>query len=660
MNKFKIGAIIVVCSLIVILYEVSINAITKSHKQYELSLIAELFQAQFEKRVTTGISESENLAKLYSYVSPTGEDFDLHCRSVVEQKFDFMHLQYADARFDSVIAYTNSKYRDITSFPIDYSGSAMRRAVELENTILQGPFRIGSNLLGVSFWSPIFRERKFLGVVTGVVALNDLFGDIIEKPEYANIAFWIIDAADTVIFSTSDLFDTENMETVSLRVGDRSWYASLTWSFGDRTAESTGRSYFLSILCVLALLYIIITFSLYNENKRVLEKEKKREKKLSVLSHQYENEQRRNTATEEELRKSEERYKALFDYNPIQTVVVDNNCRIIMYNFAKNRVVGRKPLIGGLMYKDYAEQHEIDMFSELVSCIEKREQKEFPELKYKDKYLHIHISPYSEGAIITSIDVTATKKIFVQLQQSHKMEAIGMLAGGIAHEFNNILGIILGNVEFALDEHEDENVSKECLEEIRKASIRAKDVVRQLLSFSSQRNKEKNPIRLGPLLEDAVQNLIRPSIPSSIEIYSSIEKNTPMVLADSYQIQQILINLCNNSAESIADGKGKIEIVLQEIILHYERDPLYKRIRPGNYVQLTVKDTGCGIEKRIQKKIFDPYFTTQKVGQGTGLGLAIVHGIISDHGGEIVYSTSDSGTSMHVLFTPVVGHSPII
>lgn len=356
---------------------------------------------------------------------------------------------------------------------------------------------------------------------------------------------------------------------------------------------------------------------------------------------------------EKALQESEERYRALFEYNPIGTIIVDNEAKIVMYNFAKDKSEGegRLPNIGDVMYKDYAGKHEINMHEELMKCIRSDDKKEFPELKYKDQFLHIRISPFSGGAIITSIDITAMKRLHDQLQQSEKMEAIGTLAGGIAHEFNNILGIIIGNTELAIDDVPEWNPAKECLKEIRAASMRAKEVVRQILSFARKSLIARKPVRVSPIIEETLK-LMRASIPTTIDVRDEISCEWDTVLADLTQLNQILMNLCTNAAHAMRKEGGVLEVCLENVEFGIQNSDL--GLEPGTYVKLTVKDTGHGIDPEIMDRIFEPYFTTKGQAEGTGMGLAVVHGIVKSYDGTItVQSEAGKGAVFEVLI-PVI------
>jgi PAS domain S-box-containing protein len=239
-----------------------------------------------------------------------------------------------------------------------------------------------------------------------------------------------------------------------------------------------------------------------------------------------------------------------------------------------------------------------------------------------------------------------------QLQQAQKMESIGTLAGGIAHDFNNILGIILGNTELAIDDVPEWNPARHSLEEIRIASLRAKDVVRQLLSFARKTKLENKPTNIIPIVKESLK-LMRSSIPKSIEFRHHIAENIDTILADSTQINQVFINLCTN-ADHAMPGGGVIEVSLRNVAFDKDTATKYPGMIPGRYVNLSVSDTGQGISQEDIDRIFDPYFTTKEVGKGTGMGLAVVHGIVKGHNGIIsVESELGRGTTFSIFFPTV-------
>ena len=250
-------------------------------------------------------------------------------------------------------------------------------------------------------------------------------------------------------------------------------------------------------------------------------------------------------------------------------------------------------------------------------------------------------------------DITQQKKLEAQLGQSQKMEAIGTLAGGIAHEFNNILGIIIGNTELAIDDVPEWNPAKECLKEIRTASLRAKDVVRHILSFARKSHIERKPIQIAQIIKDTLK-LMRASIPTTIDIHQSILCNYDTVLADPTQINHVLMNLCTNAAHAMREKGGVLEVKLQDVKLDEDMVAQYEELTAGRYVRLTVRDTGQGIDPEIMDRIFDPFFTTKGLAEGTGMGLSVVHGIVKSHDGVIkVKSEPGHGTIIEVLL-PII------
>ncbi len=262
------------------------------------------------------------------------------------------------------------------------------------------------------------------------------------------------------------------------------------------------------------------------------------------------------------------------------------------------------------------------------------------------------------AALGVGIDISDRAKLESQLRHAQKMEAIGTLAGGVAHDFNNILGIILGNAELALDDIPEWNAAYRNLEEIKIAGLRAKDVVRQLLNFSRQMEQKRRPTDITPIINESVK-LLRASIPTTIAIKTDIENRPMIVVADPAQMHQVIINLCSNAAHAMETKGGVLEVGLK-VVEPDETDSEYLKIRTGSYARLTVKDNGMGIPPKIRERIFEPYFTTKEIGKGTGLGLAVVHNIVQSHDGAIsVFSEVDRGTRIEVLFPVVEAEVPL-
>ena len=252
------------------------------------------------------------------------------------------------------------------------------------------------------------------------------------------------------------------------------------------------------------------------------------------------------------------------------------------------------------------------------------------------------------GYVSLKRDITESVILEAQLRQAQKMEAIGTLAGGIAHDFNNMLGAMMGYVELARYRTADTAIQA-YLEQVLTACNRARDLVAQILTFSRQREQEKKPVAVVPIVKEAMK-LLRASLPATIEIRQHYEIDNDTTLADPTQIHQVLMNLCTNAVHAMRDHEGVLEIVLSEQIISAGPVVYQQDIHPGHYLKLSVSDTGEGIDPAIQEKIFDPFFTTKKQGEGTGLGLSTVYGIVKDHGGIIELETAPgSGTTFTIL-----------
>ena len=250
----------------------------------------------------------------------------------------------------------------------------------------------------------------------------------------------------------------------------------------------------------------------------------------------------------------------------------------------------------------------------------------------------------AEGEVISFVavcrDVTEKRLLERQLWQAQKMEALGTLAGGIAHDFNNILASIMGFTELALDDTPPGGRARGSLARVLKASNRAKELVRQILTFSRRADREQRTLLADQIIGEALR-LMEATLPKNIEITAQVQAADCAILADPSQIHQIVMNLCTNAAQAMCDG-GRMAV--RTWVAHLDKDaPAQARtLAPGQYLRLTVEDSGSGIAPDVLGRIFEPFFTTKDSGEGTGLGLAVVHGIVTSLGGA-VYAESKPG-----------------
>jgi len=259
------------------------------------------------------------------------------------------------------------------------------------------------------------------------------------------------------------------------------------------------------------------------------------------------------------------------------------------------------------------------------------------------------------AAIGTVLDITERKKLEARLQQAQKMESIGTLAGGIAHDFNNILFPIVGHTEILLEDIPADSPLHSNLNEVFNSAMRARDLVKQILTFSRQDSHEIKIMRMQPVIKEAL-TLIRSTIPTSIEINQTISPDCGPIKADPTQIHQVVMNLATNAFHAMEDSGGELKVNLIEIELDAQDLPS-PNMESGPYACLTVADTGTGIDGNIRKRIFDPFFTTKELGKGTGMGLSVIHGIVQSAGGNIqVNSEPGQGTEFHVYLPVAKSH----
>ena len=258
------------------------------------------------------------------------------------------------------------------------------------------------------------------------------------------------------------------------------------------------------------------------------------------------------------------------------------------------------------------------------------------------------------GIVAVMGNMTERRKLEEQLRQAQKLEAVGRLAGGVAHDFNNMLGVILGQTEELLDGFSETDGRRAELEEIRRAALRSTELTRQLLAFARRQAVNPQPVDLVIQTQDSLR-MLRRLIPENTLIRFNPPENLATVLLDPAQYDQVLTNLVLNARDAI-EKSGHIDVELSAVILDEPRGGVPMQVPPGDWVRLRVQDTGSGIAPAELEKIFEPFYTTKDMGKGTGLGLATVYGIVSQHHGFVqVRSSPGKGTTFDLYFTRHTG-----
>lgn len=363
--------------------------------------------------------------------------------------------------------------------------------------------------------------------------------------------------------------------------------------------------------------------------------------------------------TEASLRESEERYRHLVESSPIP-ILVHCEEKIVFLNAEAVRTLGGISAADfiGISIWDIVHPDDGDLVRERVKRVyEKGEGGAILGEKFirrDGKIIHVEATASAvdymgkPASQVVFRDVTDRIHLEAQLQQARKMEAIGTLAGGIAHDFNNILAGIIGYAELAILKAEPDSKISDYLKKLLKGSERAKNLIQQILSFARKGEQDFKPLPLSPIIKESL-NLLRSTLPSTIEIRQNIGSDPGYVMANPVQIQQIVMNLCTNAAHAMRKKGGVLEVSLTSAGTNPEDMCSRSAVQSKSYLKLTVSDTGHGISAAHLDRIFDPYYTTKEKSDGTGLGLAIVHQLVKNHKGELaVESQTEKGSTFHV------------
>lgn len=377
---------------------------------------------------------------------------------------------------------------------------------------------------------------------------------------------------------------------------------------------------------------------------------------------------------EDELRSSEERFSKAFINIPVPTLITDlDTGQIIdmsaswlkLVGYRRGEVLGRTLADLGLWKNPELREALFRKLRKEGSLCEEPVQSRSNNGNVIDVLWSAELFGLNRRKVVLSVfnDVTERNRIErekkmleAQLQQAQKMEALGTLAGGIAHDFNNILASIIGYTEMTLQRDLPEGSrARHNLEQVLISGSRAKELVCQILAFSRRHVQEKEPVSFTAVVDEALK-LLRPSLPSTIEIIKDIVAEKDIVLGDPVQFHQILTNLCTNAAYAMRENGGVLSIHIRNKELDH-RQAQYHNVKPGMYLKVSVCDTGNGIAPDVLPKIFDPFFTTKKGSGGTGLGLSVVYGSVKSCGGAVVVESPPGEGARFDLYFPVFEQS---
>jgi PAS domain S-box-containing protein len=406
---------------------------------------------------------------------------------------------------------------------------------------------------------------------------------------------------------------------------------------------------------------------------------------LSQATAQLEEEVRERRHTESALRENKQLFDAFMRYLPALAFMKDERGRYLYFNAACQTFFGQSPVerIGKTDHElwpaDIADElarndQRVLTEGEALSTVELVSLGEAAygaacdgtcgETSSEVCYYRVSKFPIlrpGKPPLLAGIAFDITDKIQAentcsqleaQLVQSQKMEAIGTLAGGIAHDFNNILSGIMGYAELAQMSLDPGEAAHERLEQVLKGTNRAKELVRQILTFSRKSAPLKKRLELTTVVQEALK-LLRATLPSNILIRHTVEAGMDVVLADPTQMHQVVMNLCANAAHAMAEKGGELHVSLDNVNSGGE-GPDGVAPAGGEMVRLRVADTGHGMDAAVLKRIFDPFYTTKETGRGTGMGLAVVHGIVKSHGGTISVTSKVGAGACFDLCLPLV------
>jgi PAS domain S-box-containing protein len=397
-----------------------------------------------------------------------------------------------------------------------------------------------------------------------------------------------------------------------------------------------------------------------------LERRRRRARELERINVSLQSEIEIRMEKEEALEAERRKAREYLDVAEVLMVALDGEGRVQLVNQKGCRVLGYEEaeIVGADWLSKFVPIERHDEVAGILARIEDHAYCEYPVMTRtgEERVIAWHSTQLpsltgDRATLISGTDNTEVRALEKQVRMRQKMDALGTMAGGIAHDFNNILTAILGYSTLTLSHVAPGSEEAGYLKYVVQGCERARDMVARILAFSRREETNKKPVEIGPVILE-VCSLLRSSLPVTIEIKTSIDPELEPVIADATQIHQVLMNLGTNSWHAMPEG-GVLEIIAQPVEMAPAAGALDGELQRGRYVELTVRDTGHGMDKATLERVFDPFFTTKQVGVGTGLGLSVAHGIVKAHLGEIsIRSAPGRGTSVRVLL-PCAERAPV-
>ena len=355
---------------------------------------------------------------------------------------------------------------------------------------------------------------------------------------------------------------------------------------------------------------------------------------------------------------------AALDYVTDAVILLRHDWTIEFVNVAFERATGRQreALIGRNYWQSLPGVMGARFDVEARAAMQSRTAHLYEEFNPRlSKWFECRAFPCELGLVVLFIDITMRKAdeltrvdLEEKLVRIQRMESLGTLAGGVAHDFNNILAAILGHAGMMLDELPANSPLRGHMQQIKRAGDRARDIVQRILAYARGSGQELAKHRLRPLVEDSI-GLLRSTLPATVRLTVDLHGDDCVATVDPAEVQQVVLNLCTNAWQAMPGGHGHLHVGLRAVHFDAPRAFAIARVAPTRYAALSVRDDGHGMSEDVTKRLFEPFFTTKPRGQGTGLGLHIVHGIVHAHGGAIDVQSAPGRGTQFCVYLPVVG-----